>query len=76
MLSFAADPEDRQQALEHTFEAITNQQPVAPATVTVQMGRKLQVDKAGGILLALSLKSGPHNAGRSRSYFQSSIELT
>lgn len=51
---FAADPRDRQQALEHTFAAITNQQPVAPATLTVQMGRKLQVDKAGRCLLPLS----------------------
>lgn len=53
---YFTDPKDRQHALEHTFEAITNQQPVAPATLTVQMGRKLQVDKAGGCICYFTFK--------------------
>jgi hypothetical protein len=44
---YCADAHYREQALQHVFEAITNKQPVAPTALTVQMGRKLQVEKAG-----------------------------
>ncbi len=47
MLCFAADPADRDENLEHTFQDLTHKQPVAPADITVQMGRKLHVEKAG-----------------------------
>ena len=42
-----ADPADRDELLEATFQDLTNQQSVAPTDIVVQMGRKLHVEKAG-----------------------------
>ena len=49
-----ADPQDREAMLERTFQDLTNKQPVAPSELTVQMGRKLHVKKAGLRLEAMS----------------------
>ena len=38
---------DREEALVEAFHELTNNQHVEPTTIPVQMGRKLQVDKAG-----------------------------
>lgn len=38
---------DRDEALVEAFHELTNNQHVEPTTIPVQMGRKLQVDKAG-----------------------------
>lgn len=53
---YFTDAHDREQALQHVFEAITNKQPVAPTALTVQMGRKLQVEKAGGCICFFKFK--------------------
>ena len=38
---------DREDALVEAFHELTNNQHVEPTTIPVQMGRKLQIDKAG-----------------------------
>jgi hypothetical protein len=45
----AAADSDREEALVESFHELTNHQPVAPTTIPVQMGRKLQIDKAGAV---------------------------
>ena len=41
--------DDRDQLLHETFKAITNNQPIGPTEVQVQMGRKLTVPEAGAV---------------------------
>ncbi len=41
---------DRDTALHETFTELVNHQPIGPAVVTVQMGRKLPVPEAGALL--------------------------
>ena len=41
---------DRDTALHETFTELVNHQPIGPAVVTVQMGRKLPVPEAGVLL--------------------------
>jgi predicted ATPase len=46
--------ERRDEELASAFTDLTNNQPVAPASISVQMGRKLHVNKAGGCICMLS----------------------